>query len=448
MRQWRALLVLILLLGALTASRAAVAQSAGSALAEAVAADAAGDNAYLSLESIEAFPPDGGEAFFEPGTENEEAFTYATIDAEMKRLVGLTRPEPTAHSLGAFVEAPSAPATGTPDPFGATPPPAEESPERAEAPGLSPSGSDGGGELGSQEPTAPDDAAADTSGPPDPCVEIKGTQTCASGVVDAVIDVIFSNCEGNLCEVAQDPCGEIGCDVGDPCDPHNTGQTCPQYIAGLIHEIEDFLGSAVGDPCDGGSTGEECPVPLPPRCEDVANALSSNGSTDWLVDLLSIAAALEDCSDDLDEDAYLPALPDVVGASDGIGLNHGKCDPGIGIPYESPASDSIVEGAASLLCGKQHALLDVFACLEKKVGGQWVRLKHSCRSGYGGTATAGHPTYADAYPQTACTAKPRRFRTWAVMKAVNVEEEVAHGEYRLHSEQSSRMKCPVELFPD
>lgn len=277
MRQWRALLVVVFLFGALTVSRAAIAQPAGSELAEAVAADVAGDDAYVTLASVAAFSADGGEAVFEPGTDYEEAFTYAAVDADTNRLTGLTRPVPLAHAAGVFVQAPASSATTTPEPApSATSPPAEESPVGAEDAGSSANGSGGDADPASQEPATSDDAASDASEPPDPCVEIKGGETCVSGVVDALIDFIFSNCEGDLCEVAQDPCGEIGCDVGDPCDPDNSGQTCGQYVASWLVAIADVIADPCGavgltcgatDPCDPDNTGQTCEEYLSERLE-------------------------------------------------------------------------------------------------------------------------------------------------------------------------------------
>lgn len=60
LRRRGVLVLLVLLLGSLVALQtASVAQSSGSQLVEAVSSEAAGDQAYVALESVDAFSVDG-----------------------------------------------------------------------------------------------------------------------------------------------------------------------------------------------------------------------------------------------------------------------------------------------------------------------------------------------------------------------------------------------------
>lgn len=257
--RYRAVCVLLLVLGGLISLQPlSRAQGAGSELAETVNADTAGDGAYIVLQSVDAFPSNGGEAVFEPGTENEEAFTYASADAETNRLTGLSRPAPIAHPTGTFVQAPPHQPAGS----GATPGPAEPSPNPSETPGEN--AEDGSTSTGSSE-------AAEVA-PPDVC-DTATDQTCIEILGGIIGDPpsIGEAC-GQLtsaCNQAEQIIGELddGLDTGDPCDPDNIGQTCVGYVNGLIQEAQDFLVSAVGDP-----VGERCdPDDTDQTCEEYAH---------------------------------------------------------------------------------------------------------------------------------------------------------------------------------
>jgi hypothetical protein len=245
MRHRRVLLVFISLLGSLTAvTGRSIAQDAGAELAEAIAADAAGTDAYVVLQSVEAFPSAGGNAVFEPGTQNEEVFSYASVDPSKNRLVGLTRPAPLAHPAGAFVEAPS---SDSGDP-GATPVPAEPSPSPSETTGDSDT-------AGSDSSSAEASESADTS-PPDAC-EIATDQTC-DDLLGPIIGDPPSTAEvcaelKSMCEEAQQLINDLDeLETGDPCDPDHTGQTCIEYVRDLLGQ---FLND---DPCDPSDTGQTC----------------------------------------------------------------------------------------------------------------------------------------------------------------------------------------------
>ena len=283
MRHGRVVLAFILLLGVLTASPRASAQAPGSELAEAVASDAAGDEAYVTLASVEAFPVDGGEAIFEPDSPYEETFTYANVDAESNRLVGLTRSAPLAHSAGAFVQAPEPAVPSTPPPTSSPTP----SPDEADSNDGSTRDStgdddlDGGGDAGSggEAATSGDDPTP-SSETPDPCENITG-KTCLETLLALVSNPCDPLSTGQTCEqylsewlveiskIASDPCGYINIDCGlpDPCDPDNTGQTCEQYLSEWLVEISEIASDPCGyinidcglsDPCDPGNTGQTC----------------------------------------------------------------------------------------------------------------------------------------------------------------------------------------------
>ncbi|HEX2196018.1 MAG TPA: hypothetical protein VHJ76_03745, partial [Actinomycetota bacterium] len=165
-----------------------------------VTAEASGDGAYVALQSVEAFPPGGGEATFELGSPNEEVFEYDGVDAENARLVGLTRPQPIAHSVGAFVAAPEAASPPPPAPTAGPDTGASEGDEE---------GASEDEETASDAPAVAEEAAAE---PADPC--------------ETVLD---------------QSCQEILGPVGDPC-AELFQQSCQE-------EVEDILGPFAGDPC-------------------------------------------------------------------------------------------------------------------------------------------------------------------------------------------------------
>lgn len=262
----RVTMAFVLLLGVLAAPRAG-AQAPGSELSEAISSDAGGADAYVALASVEAFPADGGEAVFEPGTDYEEVFSYATADADTNRLVGLTRSAPASHAAGVFVQAPGSTATPTSTPSPSPTPAASSDSTPA------PAGADAGepqNELTSgsanEEGSADGDSASSTDGEAssndetasdtlDPCLNITG-KTC----VDTVLGVLALLCTGELCGL-DDPCGTVGiqCDTSDPCDPDNVGQTCGQWLAAVMGQFGDpneILDGAC-DPADNGQTCED-----------------------------------------------------------------------------------------------------------------------------------------------------------------------------------------------
>ncbi len=117
-RLGRVALAVAVIAGTLSAEGAvSFAEGSGSELVEEVAPHEVGDNAQVRLDSVSAFDPDGGDALFEPGTTNEETFSYDAVDPDTNRLLDLTRPYPATHAVGTFVEAVGSPApTPTPQP--------------------------------------------------------------------------------------------------------------------------------------------------------------------------------------------------------------------------------------------------------------------------------------------------------------------------------------------
>ncbi len=201
-------------------STISLAQGPGSEVVDAVSAETNGPDAWIALESVEAFPSDGGEAVFEPGSAYEETFSYASVDEEASRLVGLVRPSPIAHSIGVFVAAPTTstePPAETSDP---TEPPAEVS-DPTEPPAEA--------SAGNSEPTSHGIQAEQSntidSLTPDPCYMVT-EKSCAEVLTD-VCHQTSSVCD-ELVEIIED------IDTGDPCDPDNTGQTCLQHVANTL----------------------------------------------------------------------------------------------------------------------------------------------------------------------------------------------------------------------
>lgn len=76
----------------------------------------------------------------------------------------------------------------------------------------------------------------------------------------------------SACDEIQDIIDSIP--TGDPCDPNATGETCIQYLEGIVQSVENFIFSAVGDPiddlCDPEDTGQACTEYLQPDPCDVS----------------------------------------------------------------------------------------------------------------------------------------------------------------------------------
>lgn len=248
MRSIRVSLFVALLVGVLIADGAvSVAWSQGSELTQAVSAETSGEGASIALESVDAFPAEGGDAIFAPGTAAEERFQYARADYDTDRLVGLVRPDAAPHDAGVFVE-PLHPVS-QPD----EPPQSSTEPEQTSEP-----------ETGSQTSAEPAPSGAASSEPAEPLCDL-GTiikdnpclEFLASTLLGLVNETIPSECGtdsalsdcvawvlSKLDEGGAPPCGPdhalqdcvvyviglLGLEWTDPCDPENTGRTCVDYL--------------------------------------------------------------------------------------------------------------------------------------------------------------------------------------------------------------------------
>lgn len=205
----RGVVGVMLLAGALMAqSSVSTAQDSGSPLVEEVLPHEVGENAQIRLGSVADFSPHGGEGVFEPGTPNEEAFSYDHIDSETKRLIGLDRPAPGTHDAGTFV-APTASATSSP------------SPAQSPSPGPEP--------ASDPDPTGTPDEA---SGPSDSSSTEQDSPTTSSTAVDATSSTAVDT------TIVDDILDMVVAAIGDPptiglCDPERVGQTCEEYLDGL-----------------------------------------------------------------------------------------------------------------------------------------------------------------------------------------------------------------------
>jgi hypothetical protein len=77
----------------------------GSPLKDAITAATPADGGRIKVEFYVDFSSEGGDFVIEPGTANEEIGSYDSIDIVTDELVGVTRPDPKAHSAGMFVQA-------------------------------------------------------------------------------------------------------------------------------------------------------------------------------------------------------------------------------------------------------------------------------------------------------------------------------------------------------
>ncbi|MDQ4025558.1 MAG: hypothetical protein M3217_08735 [Actinomycetota bacterium] len=79
------------------------ADAVGGTLTGPVAAASVGEAASVTLDDVTAFSTGGGTAVFEPGSPNQETFSYTSADPDTNQLIGLTRVAPADHQAGAFV---------------------------------------------------------------------------------------------------------------------------------------------------------------------------------------------------------------------------------------------------------------------------------------------------------------------------------------------------------
>ena len=279
-KRWaRAALVVAVIAGTLTAEGAvSLAEDSGSQLVEEVAPHEVGDNAQVRLESVAAFDPAGGDAVFEPGTTNEETFSYDTIDADTDRLLGLSRPAPASHATGTFVEAVAAP-TPTPaaSPSGeATGTDPSADPSTDPPPATSDGSEDSAGSTASEPAGAEPSGAGQAGVIPDPCdivdycqfIPVIGCDGCDE-LVAQIVTLVEECTQTKLC-IDPDTSVLDGL-IEDLCGTDNVlmcedkisralaaalGELCPNGITTCADPIINFVANLVMDVvCPSGSIG-------------------------------------------------------------------------------------------------------------------------------------------------------------------------------------------------
>ena len=229
------MVVLCLVTGLLPADPSALAQESGSNLVQDVTSTDPADGGNLALESVGSFDPNGGEAVFEPGTADEETFTYGGVDGTQNLLVDVTRPAPRVHPVGSFVLA-----GPSPQPAPSSEPSPSPSQEAASAPS-SPTST-------STDPTntTSESESALTTTETDPVI--------AEGVVDPIclrnprICIVPEDTvdPGPLLELIGDLCGVDCVDIGEVPDPVET--VCgPGLLLECLARVERIMADAIGD---------------------------------------------------------------------------------------------------------------------------------------------------------------------------------------------------------
>ncbi|HYP24735.1 MAG TPA: hypothetical protein VEV43_14285, partial [Actinomycetota bacterium] len=392
-----------------------------------------GEGSYAVVTDVSAFPAEGGQAVFEPGTAYEEAFAYGSVDAEANRLVDLDRSAPIAHPAGAFVTAVSS-ATPAPTPTAAPSPGAEET--EAEEPEAA-------------EPAEPSEAAAGEESSAevilDPC-EMVFDRTCLEVVTDTVGENpcdAFSGtgrtCDELVDELTGDPCGLLFGKtcldwimedvVGEnPCDAFSgTGRTCDELVQDVANDpcgtllgntclgwIVDVIGE---NPCDAFSgTGRTCDELVQDLANDPCGTLVSTDCISYLLLLVDWAAETVGNASDpcpamtVEECTGVPEVnldpEDLV--IDGVHnslTDDGDCSIGVAPPQkiqESATGAYYVMSYGEANCPKYDDV-EVTTCLQIKTPDGWKR--KNCTSGtefgqYDAAATLGP-----------CAAKTHKYRT-------------------------------------
>lgn len=282
----------------------------GAELAESIDAAVTGPEAYVALTDLAAFPSEGGQAVFEPGTAYEEAFHYTSVNVSAGRLVGLERPNPIAHAAGVFVAPVASEDADAPEQQPSA------SPSQSSDP--APSSTEAGTETEqSPEVTAPPASSESEAGAavaaPDPCYTVFD-KSCVGYVFE---DVIGENpCNqggtGRTCEdVINDPCGSLlgkSCVdwlfedvVGEnPCNTQGTGQTCEGLINDLVADpcgtlfgmacVDWVMQEVVGEnPCNYQGTGRDCDQLINDIAADPCGTLFLRSCDQLLLDWVAFA---------------------------------------------------------------------------------------------------------------------------------------------------------------
>lgn len=369
-RHLRIPFALVLLVGVVAGvpSRS-IAQQVGSELAEPVAADAdaAEGEAYVALTSVDAFPVDGGDAIFEPGTANEEAFSYEGVDAEASRLVGITRPAPVAHSTGVFVAAPEA---ASPEDTAATTD--QESTSAGDGgDGADESTSSNGAEAppeddtdasdSSSTGTEQSDSSSGTESSPDPCYAL-ADQSCAE-VVGSLVSDPCGDTQTLVCEAVLEIIHDL--EFGDPCDPNDTGQTCMQYVDALITNLWNQCALLT-----------DCKGYIDDVCDPDDSAQTCEG---WLLGIPTAGPG-------------------------GCGV----------VPGDVSSGGTYVTGPGRTVCTKEQRKISAEVCIMRKIDGEWELLDGSC-----GVDVHKDATEAEAKGKAICAPGTHKYRVWMFGAAVH-----------------------------
>jgi hypothetical protein len=230
-------------------------------LTEALTQSEPADGGDIRVDTVEGLPTGPGEALVEPGTENEESFSYTDIGTDPPRFIGVTRPSPGDHAEGAIVRgsvetpspSPSASGSSSPSPQSGTSQgdaqvqtvPTDEPDETttstapdSETPSDATSGSTTdevspltSGNAGPQPDAARvSDAGEDASAIPDPCTLVEEqthSEVCNIALVTVVARVEFDDVYG--LPAAPASCGWAGFNAYDADGDRVTNH--PTYIA-------------------------------------------------------------------------------------------------------------------------------------------------------------------------------------------------------------------------
>lgn len=347
---------------------ASVAQDSA-ALVEEVVPHEVGGNAQVRLDDVTAFDTGGGEAIIQPGTTDAESFSYDSVDADTDRLIGLARPEPAAHPVGAVVQ-PVTTSTGEPSEGGQTSEP---------APAPSEGGSDPAAE-GSLPPASVSGDAADVEVVPS--ADVSGV--IGTNIVDVIIDTltgaVSDPCATQIATTATgavenpwsgidlgilDPCSLDEIEVRDPCDPNSIGQTCEQFINGWVDDIWN-------------------------QCQLLTNCAA------LLDDVCDAEDTAQTCED------WLTGIPTADAGGCGV------------VPGDIVSGGTYVEGYGTTTCTKKQKKIKALVCVERKIDDEWVTLEDGCD-----VKVKFDADQAMAHAKSICAPGTHKYRIWMAGTAVH-----------------------------
>ena len=245
------------------------------------------DGGSLALDSLTSFDPTGGSAAISSGTADEEIISYSGIEEEKKLLVGVNRPDPSAHAAGDPVIPLSSPESApSPQPSESTSP----SPPSTPAPSTSP-------EATNSDPTASSSGSSESDeSPPGDESNSPGTPGSSDGSDDqtdsTLVNAAAGICEsGTVCGTVMDninilcdnvtTCAELMDSVESvidqldaaPCDPEGVAAECREQIDEVIDALVNNVPPLLA-PCDLDSADQTCPEYLSDVLESVVELVS------------------------------------------------------------------------------------------------------------------------------------------------------------------------------